>query len=107
MKSLFWGPFTQATTKNQGGQTTLKLLALSFSLAVTGVSWATNDQEKLEELRVYGEQGKTDTATKLDLTVFETPQTVTAISRTQIEDFSLTTINKVLDYTHGVTDEEI
>lgn len=69
--------------------------------------WAQNDQKKPEELVTYGEQGKTNTATKLDLTLFETPQTVTAISRTQLDDFALTTINDVLNYAPGITVEEV
>jgi len=56
---------------------------------------------------VYGEQGETDTATKLNLTIFETPQTVTAISRAQIEDFSLNDVNTLLNYTPGITVEEV
>lgn len=61
----------------------------------------------IEEINVYGEPGKTDTATKLDLTIFETPQTITAISRAQLDEFNLTTINDVLNYTPGVTVEEV
>ncbi|GAB3376765.1 TonB-dependent siderophore receptor [Spongiibacter taiwanensis] len=65
------------------------------------------DQTALEYVNVYGEQGETNTATKLDLTIFETPQTVTAVSRAQMDDFLLTKANDVLDYTPGVTVEEV
>ena len=75
---------------------------------------AEGDQDQLKQAAkhltdvvVYGEKGKTDTATKLDLTVFETPQTVTAISRVQMDDFALDKVNDVLDYTPGVTVEEV
>lgn len=63
--------------------------------------------QAVENVYVYGEQGETDTATKLDLTILETPQTVTAVSRVQLDDFALNSINDVLDYTPGVTVEEV
>lgn len=65
------------------------------------------EQGKVETIVVYGEQGATDTATKLSLTLFETPQTVTAISRIQMDDFALNKVNDVLDYTPGITVEEV
>ena len=61
----------------------------------------------VEYVHVYGEQGRTNTATNLDLTIFETPQTVTAVSRSQMNDFMLDKANDVLDYTPGVTVEEV
>ena len=51
----------------------------------------------VEYVHVYGEQGRTNTATNLDLTIFETPQTVTAVSRSQMNDFMLDKANDVLD----------
>ncbi|MBL1261053.1 MAG: TonB-dependent siderophore receptor [Thiotrichaceae bacterium] len=60
----------------------------------------------LEAIHVYGEQGETDTATHLELSIFATPQTVTAVSEAQMEDFALDNVNDVLDYTPGVTVEE-
>ncbi len=56
---------------------------------------------------VYGEPGKTDTATKLNISIFETPQTVSVISRPQIEDFSLRDFNQILKHVPGVTVEEV
>lgn len=72
----------------------------------SGVAFAA-EKGQMEEMVVYGEQGSTDTATKLDLTIFDTPQTVTAISRVQMDDFLLDKANQVLDYTPGVTVEEV
>ena len=56
---------------------------------------------------VYGEIGEIDTATKLNLSVFETPQVVSVISRDEINDFSLREVNTVLTYAPGVTVEEV
>lgn len=79
------------------------LLATQTTLAQP----ANQDEHAIEQIYVYGEPGETNTATKLNLTIFETPQTVTAISRVQMDDFSLNKINQVLDYTPGVTVEEV
>lgn len=84
--------------------------AVAISMAIALPCWAQDDasnRHKLEEVFIFGESGKTDVATNLNLTNLETPQTVTTISRAQLDDFALTSINKVLDYTSGVTVEEI
>jgi outer-membrane receptor for ferric coprogen and ferric-rhodotorulic acid len=87
-------------------------LGVGMSVAIAQVAEedataAAKSEKPIEQMTVYGEQGKTTTATKLDLTIFETPQTVTAISRAQMDDFALNTISDVLDYTPGVTVEEV
>ncbi|MDT8880461.1 TonB-dependent siderophore receptor [Halomonas saccharevitans] len=48
---------------------------------------------------------QTSTATRLDLTPRETPQSVSTVTRAQIEDFNLHTINDVLESAPGVTVE--
>lgn len=74
-----------------------------------GAVWsAEGGQEPLiEEMSVYGEQQETNTATRLDLSIFETPQTVTAVSLQQIQDFALDDVNELLRYTPGVTVEYV
>jgi len=49
----------------------------------------------------------TSTATRLDLTPRETPQSVSTVTQAQIDDFSLDTINDVLESTPGVTVERL
>lgn len=69
------------------------------------------DAEKgdyLEEILVTGQSfgyqtGDTNTATKLPLTLRETPQSVTVFTRERIEDFNLITIAEVLEQAPGVT----
>jgi outer membrane receptor for ferric coprogen and ferric-rhodotorulic acid len=51
--------------------------------------------------------GAMKSATKMDMTVRETPQSVSVITRTQMDDFGLTGINDVLEHTTGVTVEQI
>lgn len=90
--------------------------ALVFSLlpSISMPSWsdstsseANSNASDVEVVYVFGEPDKSDTATKLNLTVAETPQTVTTISAVQIKDFGLTNVNSVLDYAPGVTVEEV
>lgn len=70
------------------------------------VSAAGSEGELLPMLPVYGEPEETKSATKLDLTVFETPQTVSVISKDQMKDFDLNEVNSVLKYSPGVTVEK-
>ncbi|HSX52329.1 MAG TPA: TonB-dependent siderophore receptor [Cellvibrio sp.] len=88
-------------------------LALSVASVIWGAgAYAQGNQSNLtsgevETTYVYGEPEKTKTATKLNLTVLETPQVVSVISRDQIEDFSLREINSLLAYAPGVTVEQV
>ncbi|MCV6623657.1 MAG: TonB-dependent siderophore receptor [Cellvibrionaceae bacterium] len=85
-------------------------LAAAVAVVATAPSWAQTDENNespIEEVYVYGEPGKTDAATKLNLTVMETPQTVTSISAAQIKDFGLDSLRDVLNYAPGITVEEV
>lgn len=89
-------------------KTRLKPLSLAIMAAMAPtVALAEQSNQQLEEVMIFGEAGETDSATKLDLTIFETPQTVTAISRLQLDEFALNNINDALDYTPGVTVEQV
>jgi outer membrane receptor for ferric coprogen and ferric-rhodotorulic acid len=87
------------------------LLAASnlSALAQTGADPGERDESEQspEQIVVYGEPGETDSATKLNLTMMGTPQTVSAISRVQLDDFLLQKVNAALDYAPGVTVEEV
>lgn len=89
----FWGTGAFAQTNQQSG-------------ASTQLSGEAGKGE-IETTYVYGEADKTKTATKLNLTVLETPQVVSVISRDQIEDFSLREVNSLLAYVPGVTVEQV
>lgn len=57
---------------------------------------------------IQGErQERSDGATGLDLTLRETPQSVTQVSRQQIEDFALTNVNDLLSRVTGVNVERV
>lgn len=47
------------------------------------------------------------TATRLDLSLRETPQSISVVTRTQMDDFALTNVNRLLANTTGVTVERV
>ncbi|MCQ8880019.1 TonB-dependent siderophore receptor [Pseudoalteromonas shioyasakiensis] len=95
----------------------LSKLAILTSLAVCGLAHGADQSneegEPLEKIAVYGQHHKNyitedaQSATKLGLTIKETPQSISVISRALMDDFSLDDINAVLESTPGVTVEQI
>lgn len=100
------------------------LLRSALALSVAGVVWsggahaqanqssgksnqASTSKGEVETVYIYGEVDKTKTATKLNLTVLETPQVVSVVSRDQIDDFALREVNSLLAYVPGVTVEQV
>lgn len=51
--------------------------------------------------------GVMNTATKLDLSVRETPQSVSVTTRTKMDDFNMDSIKDVLEHSTGVTVEQV
>ncbi|MGB1301448.1 MAG: TonB-dependent siderophore receptor [Pseudoalteromonas tetraodonis] len=90
-------------------------LSLLTSLVLSGYAVAndTQDDLPLEKIAVYGQHHKNyiteeaQSATKLGLTIKETPQSISVVSRALMDDFSLDDINAVLESTPGVTVEQI
>src|SRR5690606_40172201 len=93
LAGAIWGSSAYAQTSQQPEESNLNSRSVS--------------KGDVETVYIYGESDKTDTATKLNLTVLETPQVVSAISRHQIDDFSLREINSLLAYVPGVTVEQV
>jgi outer membrane receptor for ferric coprogen and ferric-rhodotorulic acid len=95
----------------------LSKLSLITSLVLSGHAFAqettTNTDDSLEKIAVYGQHHKNyitedaQSATKLGLTIKETPQSISVVSRALMDDFSLDDINSVLESTPGVTVEQI
>ncbi|WP_102795881.1 TonB-dependent siderophore receptor [Bowmanella denitrificans] len=84
----------------------VKLSFISIAISHSAAANPANNQA-VEVIQVYGNQGASRSATKLDLTVYETPQTVTVVSRPQMDDFALRSVNDLLAYTPGVTVEKV
>ncbi|KPH91012.1 TonB-dependent receptor [Pseudoalteromonas undina] len=90
-------------------------LSLLTSMVLSGYAVANDTQDNLplEKIAVYGQHHKNyiteeaQSATKLGLTIKETPQSISVVSRALMDDFSLDDINAVLESTPGVTVEQI
>ncbi|MDO8297247.1 MAG: TonB-dependent siderophore receptor [Caulobacter sp.] len=76
---------------------------------VLGVAHAEDEAPTtVAPVTVEGERrARSDGATGLDLTLRETPQSVTQISRQQIDDFALTNVNDLLSLVTGVNVERV
>jgi outer membrane receptor for ferric coprogen and ferric-rhodotorulic acid len=62
---------------------------------------------EVEGVVVTGERARTSAVTGLDLTLRETPQSVTQITRERIEQFALTNVNTLLAQVTGVNVEQV
>ncbi|WP_417761934.1 TonB-dependent siderophore receptor [Shewanella sp.] len=74
-----------------------------------GVGYAAEqpDTDNIERISVVGSlQKNSSSATGLDLSIRETPQSVTVIDNSYIERFKLDTMNRVMEFTPGVTVEQ-
>ncbi|WP_158298971.1 TonB-dependent siderophore receptor [Sphingomonas psychrotolerans] len=103
----------------------------SFRLLLTGSAWlfvpalahaqdapqsdpapdAAPDADGAEDADIvvtgYGRSNEPTTATGLPLTPIETPQTISVITRQQITDQALTSINDALDFAVGISKKDI
>lgn len=85
------------------------LTALGFS-APALASDAALDADRgalVEEIQVTAAHTRTSAVTGLDLSLRETPQSVTIIHRDRIEDFGLTDVNQLLAQVTGVNVEKV
>lgn len=87
--------------------------ALAPSVALADEVTEAPDATRLDTVVVTGEHlsgyetGKTSGATRLELSARETPQSVTVVTRNQMDDFGLNSINDVLNATTGVNVEQV
>ncbi len=63
----------------------------------------TSDPGATEGTRSYAMKGPSNTATRLNLTTRETPQTISVLTRQQIEDQQLTSVAEMLEQTAGIS----
>ncbi|WP_254926709.1 TonB-dependent siderophore receptor [Janthinobacterium sp. PC23-8] len=88
-------------------------LALGAGLAQAGDAPAAADDNTMPTITVTGAHEdsytarKSDSASKLNLSLRETPQSVSVVTRAQMDDFRLDNVNKVLAQTTGVTVESV
>ena len=79
---------------SQGGETENQLQTIEVT--------ATADEGSSENTKAYTVK-QSSSATKLNITTQETPQTINVITRQQMDDFGLTSTRDVLANTPGVT----
>ncbi|MEN2712507.1 TonB-dependent siderophore receptor [Sphingomonas sp. NPDC092331] len=74
-----------------------------------GAAAAAEEEETSEGIVVtgYGRSDQPTTATGLHLTPIETPQTISVITRQQIDDQALISINDALDFAVGISKKDI
>lgn len=84
-------------------------LLLSVSLAALGAGAPALAQERrsVDQVVVEGERSVSAAIAGLDLSLRETPQSVTIVNREQIQDFHLTNVNDLLDMVPGVNVERV
>lgn len=75
--------------------------------SVQGVSVTARKEEAPTEGRASYRAGRSRTATGLALTPRETPQAISTITRSQLDDFGLGTVNDALAFAPGVTVERV
>jgi outer-membrane receptor for ferric coprogen and ferric-rhodotorulic acid len=63
---------------------------------------STTDSRTMETIRVEATAGNATSATKLPLTLRETPQSISVVTRERIEDQDLKSLQEVLDNTPGI-----
>ncbi|WP_237067098.1 TonB-dependent siderophore receptor [Microbulbifer guangxiensis] len=92
---------------------TLSRAVLATALCAANTAIAAETEERLETVEVTGEQGASyladdmDTATGLGLSVLETPQSVSQISRALMDDFEIDSLNEALETSPGIMVESV
>ena len=83
----------------------LRALAYLSSALVAGLSLpaAAAPADSVEHVLVEGDRVVSSGATGLDLSLRQTPQSVTVVDRSQIDDFALNNVNDLLDHVTGVS----
>ena len=88
----------------QGYRPGLIALLIGASSALPSHTAIAADDEVIDELIIYGmrDQRESQGATGLNLSVFETPQSLTIIDAEVIDDFALVDINRLLKMSTGI-----
>jgi len=82
---------------------TLIIESVDVTLAPVNVTAAADHGNATEGTGSYTQSGATATATGLALSLRETPQSVTVVTRQKIDDFKLETLRDVLNQTPGIS----
>lgn len=105
LTQLLSGSGLQAQRQANGGYILVAVVSLDMSDSINLDAMRVEDNSLgtiTEHTKSYT-PGTIASATRLVLTPRETPQTVTVVTRQHMDDFNLTSIDKVMDHTPGVT----
>jgi outer membrane receptor for ferric coprogen and ferric-rhodotorulic acid len=95
-----------------GGQS-WSVIALAISAALVSPQLLAVEEASVERLEISGSRAQgylvdqNSSATKLDLSLKDTPQAISILSAEQLQDFALSNINQALDQATGVNVERI
>lgn len=81
-------------------------VALQVQVVANETEVKKNNLNTLDSVLIYGEHEETSSATKLDMTIFETPQAVSVVSDVQVEDYNLKDTAAILEQVPGVRVEK-
>jgi len=79
---------------------------LALQVGVFAQSEDIKNTSDLSPVFIYGEKEQVSSATKLDMTIIETPQSVSVVSSVQIEDYNLKDASEILNQVPGVRVEK-
>ena len=91
----------------------LNALLIAMAVIFSGNVFANEDKKEIEKIQVLGDKHsnylavEAETASKLGISIKETPQSVRVVTRALMDDFSLDDVNQVLETTPGVSVEKI
>lgn len=111
MVNIIGIPSSHSGSARAGMARTVLAVAIASALFSAGSKAA--DDSKMERIEVTGSRSQgylvdqNSSATKLDLSLQDTPQAISILSVEQLQDFRLSTINLALDQVAGVNVERI
>lgn len=77
-------------------------LVTALFLQTNGFAKENEKESNLGSVLIYGEKEEITSATKLDMTILETPQIVSVVSDIQISDYNLKDVSTILEQVPGV-----
>ncbi|SDG88795.1 MULTISPECIES: TonB-dependent siderophore receptor [unclassified Duganella] len=88
----------------------LHITALALALSAAYPAFAADEEEQITKVEVKGQNGKDDsysagsahTATRMEMSIRDTPQSVSVVTRAFMDDLGLTRIDEALGLTTGV-----
>lgn len=107
LQALLAGTGLEAVRQADGSYSLRVAVGVPASAAATTMPLVTVSADRDVDSSTSYTVRQTSSATKMNLSLRETPQSVTVVTRAKMDDFQLNTINDVLSSTAGVTVEKV